>query len=226
MPFIKGLILIFFATTYFSVNAQSIQLTYCIKESCFPSLPQAEAAMRASEPIYGKYLRRANATPSIGNFESSVQISYEVPNQPAEKMLNPYYGTGLDPESCPHSNSVKLGEIESETCKSEALVVQAAMSAMSEKTGCNYFDVNLEGSYYIYNSIGNKNGIIKGGSNAGALNFAGDREISYKYQCPNWSTPQSASFPILKYQVYYCPQGFVAIEDGGKNLTPPIPLHF
>ncbi|MCC4598055.1 RHS repeat protein [Xanthomonas campestris pv. phormiicola] len=201
--------------------AQSPQSQYCFKGQCFSTLNEAESVMRASASPYGKYIRRSNVIQAGDAGKLSLKIEYEIPDQAPQEIIEPYYGTGLDAESCPIGDSWKAGEIKNETCHSESLVMQAALNHMSSVTGCSYFDGELRGSYYLYGSKDNRNGRIEGGDNAGVLDYAGSRVIYYKNRCPNWTEASTASFPIQKYQVYYCPDGFIAANASGANITMP-----
>ncbi|MDQ1061692.1 RHS repeat-associated core domain-containing protein [Stenotrophomonas sp. SORGH_AS_0282] len=190
------------------VRAQEKDPRFCYQGSCYPTLHQAEAELRANAGPYGSLWIKGKTQHYMDSVSGPVlRIEYKVNDHEPSVMYPPGYIVGsmqasdgiCSPAADPH---------EPQKCADEAEGVAGAMARYrSLWPSCTFVEQGYDGhhadpyatvrNFYGYGMIGFK-------STLGAA----ERNFRYTIQCPGWDAPDSRMHHIVKMQSFDCPLGF------------------
>lgn len=189
---------------------------------CHSTLPEAEAALRASTPL-GPYLHLVDqGKNSDSTWIYSYYSTYEKRNPESEGTPG-YRVGGWVPASlgCVPSSGVNAAGPEYCASEQEAVSIWIANRAAFLGThNCEYRKNSLIGSHSTPSSLSG----AYSGSRAGSAHFT-DRFIDEAWWCPGWGTPDpvETATQVVKNLPFSCPEGFritTPASDWPKVCTP------
>lgn len=212
-----------------SALAQSVQTEYCYG-TCYPTLQQAEQAMRAANPNYAAYLQQKDV--QVGSGSGSLTyfyMIYGVPDQPPTQInpvaYNAYNFPNPAPASCVPSSNPAYPTM----CADEASLVAALVASYQSVYGNSHtVEHVLSGShanpYFESSGFELRHTLEK--------TFAsGARKLQVLvYRISDGSLRHSAEHALLKWSTFSCPAGFSGVSgrhpayvDGTQSnvLAPP-----
>ncbi|WP_230598319.1 RHS repeat-associated core domain-containing protein [Xanthomonas albilineans] len=190
-------------------KAQAVS-QYCYN-SCFGSLDEAEAEMRAALP-YGAYLVRDKTIITEGDSSTpSYQINYKVRRQPPSYISPPGFliggngPTSIKPAICTPNADPVLKDY----CADESEMIQGWVDY--NRSDCTLSDERIDGAYGepFVQSLPYVSGL-------GMLTFdlPTFKWFRYNISCPGWDdpTPSPRDTTLVKTKVYSCPAGLKPVS--------------
>lgn len=182
---------------------------YCY-QSCFGSLDEAEAQMRAALP-YGAYLVRDKINITGGASDTpSYQIGYKVKRQPPSDMSLPGYtigGAGSADGICTANSEPFLQSY----CVDEAQMIQGILDFYHRiSPDCTISSERIDGAY--------GEPFVRSMPHYGAgylvFDAPGGKWFRFNLSCPGWSdpTPTPHDRLLVKRQIYSCPAGLYPFD--------------
>lgn len=198
-----------------------IPLDYCFTpqggtQTCYGSLEEAEAAMRASTPI-GRFLYAVST--ARNSSASWMTRRYTADNQEPESLGEPGFAIGVGAEALGCARVILAG---SELCTSESEMVSLYVERRRRALlpNCEYRRHQVSGSYGAPQSIAGSSTYPPtryGGAWYGepVIHNPGARHLDEEWWCPGWGRPEPnlRKQQISKLVPFTCPAGFVIRGD-------------
>lgn len=188
---------------------------YCYGSSCYPNLPAAEIAMRASNGIYGPYLKQKKTDATVsgsGLFDTS--IVYNVPDQDPVSINPPVYAfdpvSNPAPQFCAPSGDPTYPN----GCSSQSEMVTNLIASEKAVMGATTATPSYSSSYFEpfskTHSVGTYSGVSYGWLRHNRDVNTPLYTLTVTFNNPAWSYPRIESFGLRKFTSFICREGFVA----------------
>lgn len=188
---------------------------YCYGNTCYSNLSAAEIAMRASNGIYGPYLKQKKTDATVsgsGLFDTS--IVYNVPDQDPVSINAPVYA--FDPVSNPAPTyCAPSGDpTYPNGCSSESEMVANLIASEKAVLGATTATSSYSSSYFEpfskTQSVGNYSGVSYGWLRHNRDINTPLYTLTVTFNNPAWSYPRVESFGLRKFTSFVCREGFAA----------------
>lgn len=204
-----------------TAEAQEKRTRYCYK-TCFYTLHEAEAELRANTAPYGALWRKEETSPTTIYSDTDYVIRYVLDDQPASVMYPAGYtagGNGALQGIC----SPVQSPLDKSSCADEDEAVNGMIGLLQANApNCVYSKEGYTGSHgepYVHSRDVNGHGQLSFSSvYAGGIRKA----VKYSVWCPGWGTPNPDhhELAIVKSQYFECQAGFVPKHADNPAYVP------
>jgi RHS repeat-associated protein len=196
---------------------------YCYGSQCFPTLTQAEQAMRAANPLYAAHLRpkESSISPVVGALNNK-SIVYYVPDQEPVSFNAPVYSVHYASSPAPAFCSASNDPVFPNRCASEAALVEGIVASYRNAHGASaIIETTLTGSYFDPFTISSANGGPLGSLQHSRDNNPAQRRTLQVRIFNEFGVPRYGYDDVLyKHTSYHCPQGFTAKPGQNPAYNP------
>lgn len=196
------------------------------QSQCYPSMPQAEAGMKAVLPASYRNVIVPKTPYPTGQVAWNTgleewRVDFHIPDQPPEQTFprGYYQGWRGAPDVCPSAGDPLFPHL----CKTEDSATEALYGYLvATYPQCTYVRGNYANAWASpFARIQARN---SGGRNYGVISYtnsnlppAGNRKYEYTVSCPGWNPPGPVTQEInlSSMQSFLCPVEFMPVEGYG-----------